>query len=231
MLGLLGLGVVSPSASSVLLSDASVYPTFYRTVPSDDRRSRATAALLDYFRWRYVQTVNSPDTGGRTALSAFKAELAKSSTCAVASYELSTDGGADDVIAKLLASSTSVVALFGGPEVAQLLLRAKTRAGSAADKLVFVVGERIPDSVSASNVLAFGVNTPTLQGFNSYLASVVAGGENANPWFNAVYQVSQKDMFGGGWWRQNVNAWFSAVYQVSPKVMFRGGWWRQNVNP
>ena len=45
---------ISYASSSSVLNDKSVYPSFFRTAPSDDLLAPALAILVNYYGWRQV---------------------------------------------------------------------------------------------------------------------------------------------------------------------------------
>ena len=57
-------GQISSASTSVLLSDKSLYPTFYRTIPSDNMQSKAIAILCKYFNWTRIGILNNNDIFG-----------------------------------------------------------------------------------------------------------------------------------------------------------------------
>ena len=189
-LGRLGVPSVSPSASSTKLNDRKQYPTFYRTVPADDKQAGGISKLLGYMGWKYVQTLNSPDTYGRTGVEALQGGLS-SETCTSASYEFETDGTPDAILAKLLTSSTNIVVVFAGADYITKLIEAKTKAGQPAKNLVFITTETVQDMAGTKDTLAFAVDAPTVQAFSSYLEAKMPNDYTANPWFREYYQVGR----------------------------------------
>ena len=147
------------------------------------------AGLLEYLKWPYIATVNEPSTYGRTGIDILKKSLKKGKTCSIASYEWTTDGTADEILNKILATSTSVVVLFGGQEFSNQMMAAKQRAGRIADKIVFITSERVADMPSAVNTLSLGVDHPSVPSFDAYMAGIVANSDRASDWFNEAYQV------------------------------------------
>ena len=55
---------ISSSATSILLSDSSSYPTFYRTPPSDDLQAIAIIKLCQQFNWTNIGIININDNYG-----------------------------------------------------------------------------------------------------------------------------------------------------------------------
>lgn len=72
---------ISYSSTSVLLSDKTVYPSFFRTIPSDTYQAQALADLLKHFGWTYVSIVASDNAYGRAGVDSLRTELKKREIC------------------------------------------------------------------------------------------------------------------------------------------------------
>jgi len=72
---------ISYSSTSVLLSDKTVFPSFFRTIPSDTYQAQALADLLKHFGWTYVSIVASDNAYGRAGVDSLRTELKKREIC------------------------------------------------------------------------------------------------------------------------------------------------------
>ncbi|KAL9983456.1 hypothetical protein ACROYT_G005631 [Oculina patagonica] len=72
---------ISYSSTSVLLSDNTVYHSFFRTIPSDTYQAQALADLLKQFGWTYVSIVASDNSYGRAGVDSLRTELKKRGIC------------------------------------------------------------------------------------------------------------------------------------------------------
>ncbi|XP_068709594.1 extracellular calcium-sensing receptor-like [Montipora foliosa] len=72
---------ISYSSTSVLLSDKSIYPSFFRTIPSDTYQAQALADLLLHFGWTYVSIIASDNAYGRAGVDSLRTELKKRGIC------------------------------------------------------------------------------------------------------------------------------------------------------
>ena len=91
----LGMPIVSPGATSIELNDKQEYSTFFRTIPSDTVVVQGMANFIHEMGWRYVVSLNAPDTASRESRDYFRELLKGYGICVVTSYEFGTDGSMD----------------------------------------------------------------------------------------------------------------------------------------
>ena len=53
---------ISYASTSVALSDRSMYPNVFRTVPSDESLAPALATVMQYFGWRTLSILTEQQT-------------------------------------------------------------------------------------------------------------------------------------------------------------------------
>ncbi|XP_044132777.1 extracellular calcium-sensing receptor-like [Bufo gargarizans] len=125
ILGVYGYPQVSYAASIHSLSDRFLYPTFFRTVPSDDKQSKALVKLISFMGWKWVGLLSLNNEYGILGSQILKEELQKLDVC-IAYHETFGQGTS---LAKLQAisktiiqSSAKVIILFSrDPEINQLM--------------------------------------------------------------------------------------------------------------
>ncbi|XP_076850907.1 extracellular calcium-sensing receptor-like isoform X2 [Brachyhypopomus gauderio] len=71
MFGPFGIPQVSHSATCACLTDKNQFPTFFRTVPSDQHQAAALARMVKYFGWTWIGAVRSDTDYGNYGMTAF----------------------------------------------------------------------------------------------------------------------------------------------------------------
>ncbi|KAG2462621.1 CASR protein, partial [Polypterus senegalus] len=71
ILSLFGMPMVSYFATCPCLSNKVEFPSFFRTIPSDDFQVKAMVEIIKHFGWTWVGVLGSDDEYGHTALKTF----------------------------------------------------------------------------------------------------------------------------------------------------------------
>ncbi|XP_064252895.1 taste receptor type 1 member 3 [Passer domesticus] len=177
---------VSYGASSETLSNTELYPSFYRTVPSDKNLVEAVVLLLNHFGWNWVAAVGSDDEYGRRALTLFLSVAATSNICiafeGLIPTELAEPGAGtqlENTIKLINSTKVNVVVLFAHSLPAQALL--ERSLGMGLGKKVWIgtetwmlsdVAASTPGIRSVGTVLGFVMRTGTVPGFQEYVAEL-----------------------------------------------------------
>ena len=107
------LSLVSFDASSIFLANSTTYPSFFRTIPSDNFQARAMAETMRIFGWNFVAALFTPDTYGTSGRSAFLSQSGRQRikvTCSNSIQPGSTSGLAS--FANCVATSDASVVLL-----------------------------------------------------------------------------------------------------------------------
>ncbi|NWT59009.1 TS1R3 protein, partial [Erythrocercus mccallii] len=177
---------VSYGASSESLSHTELYPSFYRTVPSDKNLAEAVVMLLNHFGWNWVATVGSDDEYGRGAQALFLSTAATNNICIAFEGLIPTDLAEpsakkelEDTVRMINSTKVNVVVLFAYNLPAQALLEHSIAMGLG--KKVWVgteawmlsdVAASIPNIQSIGTVLGFVMRAGTVPGFQEYVAEL-----------------------------------------------------------
>ncbi|NWS02066.1 TS1R3 protein, partial [Motacilla alba] len=178
---------VSYGASSEALSNTELYPSFYRTVPSDKNLVEAVVLLLNRFGWNWVAAVASDDEYGRGAQALFLSVAATDNICiafeGLIPTELAEPGAKrqlENTIRLINSTKVNVVVLFAHSVPAQALLEhgiamglgKKVWVGSEA-WLLSDIAASTPNIQSVGTVLGFVMRTATLPGFREFVAELL----------------------------------------------------------
>ncbi|XP_069072172.1 extracellular calcium-sensing receptor-like [Pleurodeles waltl] len=115
VLGLYGYPQISYFSTSPLLSDRSQFPSFFRTIPSDDFQSRGLAQLLLHFGWTWVGLLATDNDYGKLGVQIIRQELLKAGACVAFSESIITnrlDKNAFHIAKVTKASSAMVIIVF-----------------------------------------------------------------------------------------------------------------------
>ncbi|XP_063775219.1 uncharacterized protein LOC134910766 [Pseudophryne corroboree] len=81
ILALYGYTQISYGATSYLLSDRNLYPTFYRTVQGDQASYSVLSSLIKFFGWTWVGVLASDDDSGNEEIELLTEYLTSRSIC------------------------------------------------------------------------------------------------------------------------------------------------------
>ncbi|KAM5140360.1 taste receptor type 1 member 3-like [Mantella aurantiaca] len=110
---------ISYSVTADIFSDKSVYPAFFRTVPSDSKQVNGMVDLMTRFKWNWIAAVASGDDYGETALQQFSSSAMGKGICVA--YEglipkitssSETSAVIEDILDKIAQADVNVVLVF-----------------------------------------------------------------------------------------------------------------------
>ncbi|XP_062901264.1 extracellular calcium-sensing receptor-like [Mobula hypostoma] len=116
--------LVSYFSTCTCLSDKSEYPTFHRTIPSDQHQSKALGHLVQMFGWAWIGTINSDDDYGNSGIKAFIETAVDFGVCIAFSESFHRTDPAEKItrIVQLMKEATAkVVVAFAGPGEMRIL--------------------------------------------------------------------------------------------------------------
>uniref|UniRef100_A0AAV2M3K2 Taste receptor type 1 member 3 n=2 Tax=Knipowitschia caucasica TaxID=637954 RepID=A0AAV2M3K2_KNICA len=127
LLGFFLMPQISHRATSDQFSDKSLYPSFFRTVPSDKWLVEVTVLLIKEFEWNWVAVVGSEEEYGQRGVQEFSKLAEKSKLCVAyqALIPVYTDPAPaiEVIINNIKASNVSVIVVFSLSEPTAALFR------------------------------------------------------------------------------------------------------------
>ncbi|KAJ1080440.1 hypothetical protein NDU88_000641 [Pleurodeles waltl] len=183
ILGLFGHPQVSYSTSSSQFSDKKQFPSFLRTIPSNDYQAHGIARLVVYFGWTWVGILVSDEDYGFQASQILKKDLERAGIC-IAFHETLPKPNftsilkVNRILEVIKGSSAKIVLAFtSGPflrhlmiEYARLGLSGKTWIGSEAWSMPVYLPKEIAGSFSGT--LGFAIHEGQMPGFTDHLLKV-----------------------------------------------------------
>ncbi|XP_053516210.1 taste receptor type 1 member 3 isoform X2 [Artibeus jamaicensis] len=179
---------VSYGASMDKLSDREAFPSFFRTVPSDQVQATAMVELLLALHWNWVAALASDEEYGRQGLSLFSSLASTKGICiaqeglvplpGVTGEQLGTMW---DLLRQVNQSSVEVVVLFSSARAARTLFSYSIR--SRLSPKVWVASEAwltsdlvmtLPGMAQVGTVLGFLQQGAPLPDFESYVQTRLA---------------------------------------------------------
>ncbi|XP_040181752.1 taste receptor type 1 member 3 [Rana temporaria] len=178
---------ISYSVTSDVFSDKTVYPAFFRTVPSDSKQINGMVDLMTRFKWNWIAVVVSDDEYGTTALQQFSSSAMGTGICVayegLISKTLSnseTNTIIEDILDKIAQADVNVVLVFASltQSIAlfeEVIMRNMTKVwiGSAS----WVLSEdilSIPGIERIGTVIGFFPNAHYVFGFEGFLKNVIS---------------------------------------------------------
>ncbi|XP_053356913.1 extracellular calcium-sensing receptor-like [Clarias gariepinus] len=125
-LGSFNIPLVSYFASCSCLSSTKEFPTFMRTMPSDEFQIKALAKLVHYFQWTWVGVIGVESDYARFAIQLFLKESARYHVCSayVQFYPVTlTSEAVQELMGTIKASRATVILNFSGESEVQTILR------------------------------------------------------------------------------------------------------------
>ncbi|KAF6720899.1 Metabotropic glutamate receptor 5, partial [Oryzias melastigma] len=134
LLQLFNIPQIAYSATSMDLSDKSLYKYFMRVVPSDAQQARAMVDIVKRYNWSYVSAIHTEGNYGESGMEAFKDMAAKEGICIAHSGKIWSNAGEqsfDRLLERLRAHlpKARVVACFCEGMTVRNILMAMRRQG------------------------------------------------------------------------------------------------------
>ncbi|XP_039198888.1 metabotropic glutamate receptor 5 isoform X2 [Crotalus tigris] len=200
LLQLFNIPQIAYSATSMDLSDKTLYKYFMRVVPSDAQQARAMVDIVKRYNWTYVSAVHTEGNYGESGMEAFKDMSAKEGICIAHSYKIYSNAGEqsfDKLLEKLRSHlpKARVVACFCEGMTVRGLLMAMRRLGLAGEFLLLGSdgwADRYDVTEGYQHEAAGGITiklqSPGVKWFDEYYLKLQPETNQRNPWFQEFWQ-------------------------------------------
>ncbi|XP_040278576.1 metabotropic glutamate receptor 5 isoform X2 [Bufo bufo] len=200
LLQLFNIPQIAYSATSMDLSDKTLYKYFMRVVPSDAQQARAMVDIVKRYNWTYVSAVHTEGNYGERGMEAFKDMSAKDGVCIAHSYKIYSNAGEQnfDKLLKKLQSNlpkARVVVCFCEGMTVRGLLMAMRRQGIVGEFLLlgsdgWADRYDVTDSYQreAAGGITIKLQSPDVKWFDDYYLQLRPETNLRNPWFQEFWQ-------------------------------------------
>ncbi|XP_073402836.1 extracellular calcium-sensing receptor-like [Dendrobates tinctorius] len=182
VLGIYRYPQISHFSTSALLSNRAMFPSFFRTVPSDDFQSKGLAQLLIHFGWTWVGLVGVGNDYGQQGIQVIKQEIFRSGACVAFTEFLlldEDDKNAPHITKVIKESTATAVVLFStdiylNPLIDEMVKQKVTGKVFVASEAWCISTILLDNKYSTllSGSIGFAFHSSTIPGFNDYLGKV-----------------------------------------------------------
>ncbi|XP_069463792.1 extracellular calcium-sensing receptor-like [Ambystoma mexicanum] len=173
---------ISYFSTNPLLSDRNQFPSFFRTIPSDDFQSLGLAQLLIYFGWTWVGFLAEDTDYGQQGIQILQAHLAHSQTCIAFSESILTNvahRNAFHIVQVIKRSTANVIVTFSNdvnlvPILEELMrwnVTGKIWVASEAWSTSTLFSMKKYSGI-LSGAIGFAIHSGEMPGFQEHLAQV-----------------------------------------------------------
>ncbi|XP_076026854.1 glutamate receptor, metabotropic 5a [Genypterus blacodes] len=200
LLQLFNIPQIAYSATSMDLSDKSLYKYFMRVVPSDMQQARAMVDIVKRYNWSYVSAIHTEGNYGESGMEAFKDMAAKEGLCIAHSDKIYSNAGEqsfDKLLQKLRGHlpKARVVACFCEGMTVRGILMAMRRLRLVGE-FVLLGSDGWADRYDVTNGyeteaaggITIKLKSPYVTWFDEYYLNLKPDGNPRNPWFPEFWQ-------------------------------------------
>ncbi|XP_036817761.1 extracellular calcium-sensing receptor-like [Oncorhynchus mykiss] len=176
IIGPFGIPQVSHFSTCACLSDKKQYPTFFRTIPSDQFQAAALAHLIRHFGWTWIGAVRSDSDYGNNGMAAFLKAAQEEGICVEYSEAFYRTNPLSRVqrVADVIRSSTArVVVAFAATGDMRILLREMERLPSPPRQWIgsetWVTDPDMLRFAMCAGAIGFGIQRSVIPGLRDFL--------------------------------------------------------------
>ncbi|XP_067890079.1 metabotropic glutamate receptor 5b isoform X2 [Heterodontus francisci] len=200
LLQLFNIPQIAYSATSMDLSDKTLFKYFVRVVSSDARQARAMVDIVKRYNWTYISAIHTEGNYGESGMEAFKEMAAKEGICIAHSYKIYSNAGEqsfDKLLRKLRSQlpKARVVACFcEGMTIRGLLMSMRRLESMGEFQLIGSDGWADRYDVTdgyqreATGGITIKLQSPDVTWFDDYYLELRPESHFSNPWFPEFWQ-------------------------------------------
>ncbi|XP_028850819.1 taste receptor type 1 member 1 isoform X2 [Denticeps clupeoides] len=179
-LGAYLMPLVSYEATNELLSNRYLYPSFFRTIPSDKNQVMAMLQMLRQFNWTWIALLGSNDPYGQQGVRSLSVESSNYGICIayqgiIPTYSTDTQQSMRDIVSNIVKTKVNTIVVFSGkrkvkgfmPFVIEANITGKVWIGTE-DWSVATLVSGIPKISTIGTVVGVSVKYSKLFGFRDF---------------------------------------------------------------
>ncbi|XP_027136391.1 extracellular calcium-sensing receptor-like [Larimichthys crocea] len=176
IIGSFNIPQVSHFATCACLSDKQQYPSFFRTIPSDQFQANVLAKLVKYFGWTWIGAVRSDSDYGNNGMASFLDAAQQEGICVEysESFHRTHPHSRIQRVADVIRRSTSmVVVAFVASGDMKILLKELSREPSPSRQWIgsesWVTNPDMLKFSFCAGVIGFGIQKSVIPGLREFL--------------------------------------------------------------
>ncbi|XP_031584258.1 extracellular calcium-sensing receptor-like [Oreochromis aureus] len=179
---------VSHFATCACLSDKQQYPSFFRTIPSDQFQAEALAKLVKHFGWTWIGAVRSDSDYGNNGMASFLQAAQKEGICveySVSFYRTNPQSRIQRVADVIRRSTAVVVVAFASFGDMKILLEELSRDPSPPRQWIgsesWVTSTELTQYSFCAGAIGFGIQKSEIPGLRDFLLNLSPTQVSASP--------------------------------------------------
>ncbi|KAM3615575.1 uncharacterized protein V6R79_004352 [Siganus canaliculatus] len=176
IIGSFDIPLVSHFSTCACLSDKQQYPTFFRTIPSDQFQADALAKLVKHFGWTWIGAVRSDSDYGNNGMAAFLEAAQKEGICVEYSesfYRTHPRSRVQRVADVIRRSTAAVVVAFMALTEMRVLLKELSQEPSPPRQWIgsegWVTSQDMLRFSFCTGAIGFGIQKSVIPGLREFL--------------------------------------------------------------
>ncbi|XP_061073994.1 extracellular calcium-sensing receptor-like [Conger conger] len=198
-LGVFSIPMVSYFATCACLGDHQMFPTFFRTVPSDAFQARAIARMLRLFDWTWVGVIVGDDDYGKFGIQHLLNQLQNSEVCVAFSEvipKVNLERSIPRIVETLRHSTAKVIVTFAIATDMEVLMKEVVRQNITDRQWIatesWITANLISSPknlLSLSGTLGFALRKGNLQGLRSFLTRFQPKALSSDPFVQEFWEL------------------------------------------